>query len=103
MNKIDPQKSANEVIAALAHKMKLKGRMLWRMVGDLGLLLEKSLRGDDMIDPKQGSPAGAKKPSKRVRADLYKMAAILQDIAEQHKALERFPEDDPENNILKER
>ena len=103
--KMDPQKSANEVIAALAHKMKLKGRTLWHFVGYLADSLDKSQQGEEIVDVWSGSPPEAKRTSRRMKADLFKKAAILKDIAEQHNKLEHYAEEPQEekNSLLADR
>lgn len=85
---MDPQKTANRIIAALK-ATKLTGRALWTMVGELGQGLSDSLAGEEVVFSVIAAK-GAKPLSRRQRADLHKVAAILQDTADQHKALERY-------------
>lgn len=94
---MDPQKKANEIIAQVRHGFTrqfkhpgLSGRALWSMIGELGLAMEKAAAQPEV---------GKNRTPKRERADLMKVAAILQDTADQHKALEKY--DVPESPITK--
>lgn len=95
---MDPQKSANRIIDGLRAK-KLTGRALWNMVGEFGLALKKSLAGEPVIFTEIAA-LGAKPASRRTTADLHKVAAILMDTADQHKALERY-DGPPKSEIVK--
>lgn len=102
MNKIDPQKKANEIMAALKRRAKQDGYKYWQLVGDFGLCLEKSIETPDIIDPVKSVTADSERPkvmTKRQRADLMKVSAILQDAAAQHKALEKCQEQVPSDAV----
>lgn len=102
MNKIDPQTKANEIMAALKKRAKQDGYDYWTMVGEMGQCLEKSIVTPEVIDTKQSITVDSEKPrkmSKRHRADLLKVSAILQDAAAQHKALEKCQEQVPSDAV----
>lgn len=85
---MDPQKKANEIMDALRRKAKSM-KAFWNDIAFAGRIMEADVSGDEITDTAQGAAKGAKRTPKRIKADLMKVAAILQEYAALHKAVDK--------------
>jgi hypothetical protein len=102
MKSFDPQKRATEI---LRDTLKVHGgkrdKAYWNRIDDLATALAFSASQE--TDPDN---TGAKKPTKRWRADMMKTAAILQESAQRHIEILREPDpppitEGPMNDLIK--
>lgn len=86
LKSIDPQKRANEIMTAIEKKVGKRTKAYWQTVGDLAATIQFDMGNSPDIPPALKAQ-GAKKLTARFRADMMKVAAIMEETAAQHITL----------------
>ena len=98
LKSFDPQKRATDILRLLAKQFPTRSKEYWRTVEYLADAIAKDTERETIVNDDM-KKLGGRKLSKRWRADMLKVSAIMQEQAAAHIEVLREPE--PPQNLIK--